>query len=518
MPNFAGRTSVLPIFICLLLVGCSDQPAMSATQPPTATTVRVVQASPLPTLSTGGRVVQAIDTPAPTPDIAPTAAGCGESVIPLHTVEADIDYRAHTVEVVQQTRYINLTGIALNAVVMQVEPNRYPGIFTLHDVSAPALAAYDLTGRRLTLELTAPLEPGCPLEVEIAFRLNVTPIGEVLSVYSGYLGYSQRQFNLGLWLPMMAVFRGGAWVTHDPALVGEQIVSETADWDVTLRIADMPDGLIVAAPGTIAREGNRWHIRHEDARDFTVSMSPDYNITSAQTEGGVTIEAYTFNDALVNNQNVPVDGAAHLLEVAAQSLGMYADLFGAYPYDRFLVIQADFRDGMEFSDLVFVGGEWFRTFPGSPASYLTIITVHEVAHQWWYARVGSDQAIIPWLDEALATYSEYIYYEEFHPDLKDWWWTFRVDTFLPRDYDDKPVSSTVYVFSSAREYINAVYLRGARMLHELREAVGTEAFFAWLRRYADAGAGQVVDADIFWTLMPAEHAASVESIRRRYGV
>jgi hypothetical protein len=507
----------------ILITGCEGR-AIPATQPPTATTVRVVGALPLPTAApiqaTQARALQPIiDTPEPT---ATQPIGCiEEATIPLHTVAAMVDYAARTVEVRQRTRYINTTGTPQSAVVLMVEPNRYPNIFTLHGVSAvdPAapFAAYELTGRRLSVELAQPLDIGCALEIDLAFRLELTPIGQVLSANSGYLGYSARQLNLGLWLPTVAVYADGAWKTPDPALVGEPMLHGIADWDVALQVTDAPDSMIVAAPGTVvAVDAQRWRIRHNAAREVALSLSPEYRIARAQTEDGVTVEAYTFSDALVNGENVPVDGGAHMLEAATQALGMYADLFGAYPYDRFVIIQADFRDGMEFSDLAFVGGEWFRTFAGSPASYLTIITVHEVAHQWWYARVGSDQARTPWLDEALATYSEYVYYEEYHPELKDWWWTFRVDTFLPRDYADQPVNSPVYNFTSAREYINAVYLRGARMLHQLRADVGTEAFFAWLRRYAESGAGRVVRESDFWDAQTPEERALTAATRAQY--
>src|SRR5690606_13239018 len=147
-------------------------------------------------------------------------------------------------------------------------------------------------------------------------------------------------------------------------------------------------------------------------------------------------------------------------DVASKSMAKFADLFGPYPHSRIAVVEGDFPDGMEFSGMVFVSRDWFTRWPGTGASYLTIITVHEIAHQWWYAGVGSDQALAPWLDESLATYSEYIFYEEYYPDLKDWWWSFRVDAYSPQGF----VDSTVYEFSSIREYINAVYLRGAHML------------------------------------------------------
>jgi len=206
-----------------------------------------------------------------------------------------------------------------------------------------------------------------------------------------------------------------------------------------------------------------------------------------------------------------INTRAFALEVAGQSLDMYSDLFGTYPYPRMVVVQSDFPDGMEFSGLVYVGGEYFRGFNG-PTSYLLLITIHEVAHQWWYGRVGNDQAINPWLDEALATYSEYVFIEEYYPALKDWWWQFRVDAYAPEGF----VDSTVYEFETRREYINAVYLRGVRMLKDLRTNLGTDAFFDWLRRYAEAGSGRIVDPTFFWSLLTPEQVTATSVTRDEY--
>jgi aminopeptidase N len=245
-------------------------------------------------------------------------------------------------------------------------------------------------------------------------------------------------------------------------------------------------------------------------------MSDEFNVTVEQASNGVLVELYAFDDAITLTENGTADGAGHALLVTMRSLAMYDDLFGAYPYDRFVVVEGDFADGMEFSSMVFVGRDWFRSFTGDPASYLTIITVHEVAHQWWYARVGNDQALTPWLDEALATYSEYIFFEEYYPELRDWWWSFRVDTFLGNDYAGLRVDTPVYTFTSIRQYINAVYLRGARMLHQLRGEMGTDPFFDWLRRYAETGAGRVTSAETFWSLLTPEQLEQTYEIREAY--
>jgi len=239
------------------------------------------------------------------------------------------------------------------------------------------------------------------------------------------------------------------------------------------------------------------------SRDFSLSLSRDFKV-DAQMTGDKLVELYSFDN--------PPNASAHALDVATRSLELYQELFGPYPYERMVVVQGDFPDGMEFSGLVFVGDNWFTRYPDTPASYLTLITVHEVSHQWWYARVGNDAALHPWLDEALSTYSEYLFLEAHYPDLAVWWWGFRVNNFAPVGF----VDSTVYQFSSARENINAVYLRGVRMLHAIREDIGDEAFFEMLRAYVAAGEGAVATPYTFWSALTPEQFTLTENTRREF--
>ena len=258
-------------------------------------------------------------------------------------------------------------------------------------------------------------------------------------------------------------------------------------------------------------EPGHWEFSLSNARDFSLSMSTEFKVLSKDTENGVTVELYSYDDAILQTTAGEISTPAFALDVATSALAMYSDLYGNFPYKRMVIVQGDFPDGMEFSGLVFVGGEYFRGFNG-PTSYLMLITVHEISHQWWYGRVGNDQAINPWLDEALATYSEFVFIEEYYPALRDWWWSFRVDAYAPDGY----VDSTVYEFKSRRAYINAVYLRGVRMLNDLRNELGTDAFFDWLRKYADAGAGKIVDPTFFWSLLTPQQFAATAAIREKY--
>ncbi len=268
--------------------------------------------------------------------------------------------------------------------------------------------------------------------------------------------------------------------------------------------------LKLAAPGKVTELGHgRWDVQLKSSRDFALSLSDAFVVHELRTTTGVDVLVYAFADALIDAGGLWLDGAAHAAKESARALELYSDEFGPYPYERLVLVQGDFPDGMEFTGLVFVGSAWFTNFDGTAYNYLTLISVHEVAHQWWYAQVGNDAALAPWLDEALATYSEYLYIEEYFPADKNWWWTFRVANFFPQG----EVDSTVYEFSTARAYINAVYLRGVQMLHNLREDIGDAAFFDLLRAYLAAGDGHIADPMLFWGQLSPEQLSRSDDTR-----
>jgi hypothetical protein len=502
------------VLLVLILTACAFTRADELTPTSNPTPTRAILTTPVPTLQ---RDTRPVATAQPQATDLPSAIHCpAESDAPTtrYTITADMDYPKRTLEVRQQVDYVNRTEQLLNQLVLIVRPNSLAEVFKLESIDLGSRqATYQLTGQRLTVELPEALDPDCAIMFSLAFRINIPDMnGDGVDAYKGYLGYSYRQVNLGHWLPTMALRQGDDWLVHEEIPIGEQDVLDDADWDVTLNIPDVPEKLKVAAPGEVEKtEPGQWHYLLPNARDFSLSMSEDYNLSSSETESGVAVELYTFDDAMIQTDAGAINSPAFALDVATKSLSMYSDLYGQYPYMRMVIVQGDFPDGMEFSGLVFVGGEYFRGF-GGPTSYLMIITVHEISHQWWYGRVGNDQAINPWLDEALATYSEYAFIEEYFPALKDWWWGFRVNNFSPEGF----VDSSVYEFKTRREYINAIYLRGVLMLRDLRANLGTDAFYDWLYRYAVAGAGRVVRPDFFWSLLTPGQFDETAQTREKY--
>ncbi len=505
--------SVVLLLSVMALVGCTPRGGALSELPmptlaPTMPTVRI-QASTPPTDATPTRELRAVEaaTSTLTPTVPPPMVyRCDDLPDPYpahYDLIANVDYANKTVDVAQTVHFRNRTSETLTDLVMSIEANGVPDQFQLGGIRFNDVEmTHILDANRLWLPLPVGLGPGCEATIELTFRLRIPRIGDSRLAYKGYLGYSERQINLGNWMPVMAPRLDGHWIVNDVALIGEQTISDQALWTVALNVLNAPHGLVMAMPGEVTQpEANQWRVVFEGGRDFTVSMSPFYRVLRQRAFSGVEVELYALPDAIQMVNGTPLDGAAHALTEATKAFQQFEALFGRYPFTRLAIVQGDFPDGMEFSGLVYVSTTWFYSFRGGVRNYLTIITVHEVAHQWWYMQVGNNAALVPWLDEALSTYSEYIYYEEFYPQDRNWWWSTRVGYYDPRG----KVDSTVYEFSTPRDYINAVYLRGVQMLQKLREDIGTEAFFDLLATYAERSNGKIATAETFWNLLsPAQ--------------
>lgn len=500
----------------VVVCGCNLTQA-APTAVPTATTIQVAAVnSPTPTLEDATPTETPTDSPevTPEPESTPESTSCNipeDASTTRHTVSATIDYGEKSISARQITRHVNRGDAPLSDLVFNVEPNYWLESFSL--ISVAGAADTTLTGRRLTVRLSEPLAPGCAVDVELAFALKVPRVGTGVTGFKGFYGYTDRQINLGHWLPTLALRVNNTWITRESFFAGEQTVLDMADWDVTWTLQNA-ENVTVAAPGELEDLGEgKGRGVLKAARDYSLSLSDRFVMLRDISITGVPVELYTLGSTEVTLPNGQrVDGAPHALTMALRSLELFTDRFGPYPYTRMVVVEGDFPDGMEFSGFAFVSATWFASYDGTPNGYLTLITVHEIAHQWWYVRVGSDSAMTPWLDEALSTYAELLFMEQFYPNAASWWWEFRVNVYSPSGF----VDSTVYEFTTLREYINAVYLNGVRMLHQLRIDLGDGAFFALLAAYVESFDGQVVGSSAFWGLLTPEQLAATRATRIQF--
>jgi hypothetical protein len=237
--------------------------------------------------------------------------------------------------------------------------------------------------------------------------------------------------------------------------------------------------LVVAAPGALIRHGRHRRVyRIRGARDYAFLVAPHLEHATARTPDGVHVVAYADSRR----------DAANLRDIAVDALQAYADVYGPYPWGRFVLAPTPRRlSAHEDPALVFIGLGWME----GPAPWewrwlrhhyldrwVTVrsVVAHEVAHQWFYALVGNDQLTEPWLDEAMAEFSA----DHF----------FRPRVFVTCSH--RPVTSTVYDFpdgvpgAGCDSYWETIYRRGAVMIEGVRRLMGDAAFFDAVREYVQA--------------------------------
>jgi len=282
--------------------------------------------------------------------------------------------------------------------------------------------------------------------------------------------------------------------------VGDPYVTEVADYEVTINTSQ---DLILAGTGTETREGNRWKYEVEQARSFAFAASDKYQVTSTQV-GEVTVHSYYFPDS--------TDAGQAVLDTATSAMELFVELYGPYPFSDYRVAETEFAGGMEFSGLTFLGSAFYDQYDGTSRTPLIPLAVHEVAHQWFYGLVGNDQLTQPWLDEAPAEYSGYLYYERFLPEDADWWWFYAVDQWAPTG----KIDNLIYVFRDNREYMDAVYRRGAQFMRDLRAAMGDPAFFGFLQEYQRRYAYQLASSRDFFALVQEFTTADLVPLQEEY--
>ncbi len=410
------------------------------------------------------------------------------------------DYASHSLQVHEEINYSNNSLDPINELSFVVEARRLGAEFSLNDLQIDnglPSEEPEFTGEVLHVALQTPLSPGEKLQIELDYQL-------VLSAGAGTLSWTDRQTNFIDWYPYLPPYvQGTGWLTHEAAPVGEHEVFESANFRVHIEVIHAPASLQLAAPAPAIVEGANYTYELNNARRFVWTASGQYEIRDTTFED-IPITIYYFNEHR--------DAAKASLETAKKALEIYSSLFGPYSYESLSIIDAQFFDGMESDGLFFLDQSYFLQYNYSPRNYLTALTAHEIAHNWWFGEVGNDQALEPWLDEALCIYSEMLYYENTYPEMVNWWWEFRIDRFRPVGW----VNSTIYEHTGFDPYVQAVYMRGAQFLQDVRNTLGDTAFFAFVRAYADQGAQRIVTHADFFNLLKDYSGEEIDGIVSKY--
>ena len=338
-----------------------------------------------------------------------------------------------------------------------------------------------------SISLRVPLDglrPGDTALVRVPFRLEV---GLATPAFTARTSRENGVLSFGQWFPILST-------EHEVYGMGDPAVTFSAD-RIRLSLtttAPLPRDA-VACPGLVSAPpttGTEWVCDVESVRDLSFVVNPRFRLAT-RSANGVDIRVYTET----------VDGT-RTAELAAQALTGMEERFGAYPWPDLVLAEVGSAGGfsMEYPRQVHLTRDKVTD---------TYVVFHEVAHQWFYGQLGSDQQAEPWLDEAWADFSARL-----------------LMGIGENACGTRPVDSPVFAWeagettggdwTSCDGYFHSVFYRGTEFLTAVRETMGDDAFFgamrAWLEEHRH---GFVGGRELLWHLQ-RNADADLQPIYARY--
>lgn len=413
-----------------------------------------------------------------------------------YRISATLDPEQHRITGAQSIQLINTEDTALNEIYLRLYVNAAhynEGEISVEDVQvngAAAQSSLEIDDTALKIALPQPLAPNQPAEISLRFTTIVPSSGGGYGIFNE----SKGVWTLYNWHPELAVYEKEGWLLNPVSAQGDPTNTDASNYEVTFAApSDMQVVTSGVETGAQEQDGNTAHtIVAALARNFVVVASDQFERVS-QKVGEVNVNSYYLPSS--------AEGGQAALDTAAKSIEVFSREFGAYPYTELDVAQVELGGGaagMESTGLIMIGSEYYDPETAAPfgnlggvlegaegANILAFTTAHEVAHQWWYGVVGSDAYNQPWLDESLTNWSSAFYIDE---TLGQEAGLMARDLFISVPYrmtlenGDTRLDQNVESFND-EQYGSVVYGKGALMYDVLRQELGDEKFFEFLRRY-----------------------------------
>lgn len=357
-----------------------------------------------------------------------------------------------------------------------------------------------------TVRLETPVGPGEAATFELEWRA-------VLPRLSQRTGYAGSFVFAGQWFPKVAKLeRNGEWAQfafHPQA----EFYANFGDYDVTV---DVPPAHVVGASGTLVStstgETKTVHYRAKDVHDFAWVAWPDFVDQTDVIEG-------------VSVRLLAPPGHGHNATVTWDTLRVVLpwlnDWLGPYPLPTLTVVHppsiAEGAGGMEYPGLITTGGGRLDGYLGTE---IERVVVHELAHQWFYGSLASNEYRYPFLDEGLTTYVENRAMARFSRSpfarLVRFWTELDQRAYSAAYGQDVPIASSGAAFPSYSHLAALAYTRAAALFESCSRAYGEpfdQAVRAYARKFRQA---HPTPEDLLATV--AEHAGAAAAETLRHGL
>ncbi|MCJ7824588.1 MAG: M1 family metallopeptidase [Anaerolineales bacterium] len=478
------RRTLIVMLAILVMSGCLPPVELGPTRTPTRDVLEGTQA--LPPAFTPTPSPPATHTPQPTPEVQHSDQQPG--LLPDHiddlsqikgatrySIDVQVtlgsEMRTAVLDGWAQIQFQNQLDHPLHEIYLMLWPNdsQYQAsmvagpVFIRDKVIDPKL---ELAGLALRVDLPLPLAPGEMIDLGLPFRIEVESMRPSAP---RRFGITEGVLIAPTFYPLIPRIVDDEWDVRRAPPGGDTTNSEIALYQ--LRVTAPAAFDLVASGVEILNEtiGDLQRLTYVTGpmRDIAIAVADFVN--ESRQVGDVTVTAWVLEDH--------ADDLDKVLDSATLQMQVLGDLVGPYPYPELDIVDAPAAfGGIEYPGLVFIGtvGTHWVVEP----------TVHEVAHQWFYALIGDDQISEPWLDEAAATYAEALYYERalgsgratgFLSDLRA----------IVREHSDPtiPIGLPVGDYASVNDYAVFVYMKGALFFDALRRELGDRSFREFLKAY-----------------------------------
>ncbi|MGH8189952.1 MAG: M1 family aminopeptidase, partial [Rhodanobacteraceae bacterium] len=274
---------------------------------------------------------------------------------------------------------------------------------------------------------------------------------------------------------------------RDAAAHADNLVSCDADWVHFQATLSTAADQIALAPGYLQKEwvkdGRRYfhYVQDSPILDFFSFQSARYQVAREKWHD-VNLEVYYDPQHPYN--------VRRMLKAMKLALDYYTANFGPFQFRQLRIL--------EFPDYASFAQSFANTIPFSESigfiadlrkptdiDYVTYVTAHETAHQWWaHQAIGARVRGVTMLDESLAQYSALMVMKHLYgPTKMRKFLKYSLDRYLSGRGTDTIAEEPLALVQPSQQYIH--YAKGSVIFYALQDYIGEGKVDAALRTWLD---------------------------------